>query len=237
MKPPPGVLGRYVWLWILGVAVGFFEAAVVVYLRKLYYPDGFDFPIVMASTDIALVEIARELASIVLLAAGARLAGAFFLERFAAFMILFGIWDILYYVFLKLVLGWPASLATWDVLFLIPVPWIGPVWAPVMVSLALVACGSYLYWTSDRPRRVRALDWAVEITGGLIVILSFTLQWRVVVEGKMPGDFHAAVFWAGWLLALVWFLWRERQERTRFVTESRASAAARPHDVPESRAV
>lgn len=237
MKPQPGLPGRYVWLWILGTAVGFFEAAVVVYLRKLYYPDGFSFPIVMASTDIALVEIAREFASIVLLAAGARLAGRFFLERFAAFMILFGIWDILYYVFLKLVLGWPESLATWDVLFLIPVPWIGPVWAPVMVSLALVACGSYLYWTPDQPRRVRALDWAVEITGGLIVILSFTLQWRVVVEGKMPGDFHASVFWAGWLLALAWFVWRERQERASGAAASHATTATHPHDVPESRAV
>jgi hypothetical protein len=208
-----GTLGRYVWLWILGVAMGFFEAAVVVYLRRLYYPEGFRFPIVLASIDIALVELAREAASLVLLAAAARLAGAFFLERFAAFMVLFGVWDLLYYVFLKMILDWPQSLGTWDVLFLIPVPWIGPVWAPVVVSLALVGAGSHLFWTSDRPRRVTALDWAVEITAGLIVILSFTLQWRVVVEGRMPGPFHAGVFWAGWLLALAWFLWRERQER------------------------
>src|SRR5689334_21322301 len=95
--PPPvssaagSIRGRYVWLWILGVAVGFFEAAVVVYLRRLYYPDGFRFPVVLATIDIALVEIAREVASLVLLTAGARLAGRFFLERFAAFMILFGV--------------------------------------------------------------------------------------------------------------------------------------------------
>ncbi len=87
----PGKGGRYTWLWVLGVAVGFFEAAVVVYLRRLYYPDGFRFPIVLASTDVALVEIAREAASLVLLAAAARLAGGFFLERFAAFMVVFGI--------------------------------------------------------------------------------------------------------------------------------------------------
>jgi hypothetical protein len=212
LRPQPGTRGRYVWLWILGIAMGFFEAAVVVYLRRLYYPEGFRFPVVLASIDIALVELAREAASIVLLAAAARLAGAFFLERFAAFMVLFGVWDLLYYVFLKMILDWPESLGTWDVLFLIPVPWIGPVWAPVVVSLALVGAGSYLFWTSERPRRITVLDWVVEITAGLIVILSFTLQWRVVVEGRMPGPFHAAVFWAGWLLALVWFLWREGQE-------------------------
>jgi hypothetical protein len=91
LRPQPPVLGRYVWLWVLGLAVGWFEAAVVVYLRRLYYPDGFRFPIAMAPADIALVEIAREAASLVLLAAAARLAGAFFLERFAAFMILFAI--------------------------------------------------------------------------------------------------------------------------------------------------
>lgn len=209
----PSLRGRYVWLWILGIAVGFFEAAVVVYLRKLYYPQGFRFPIVLASIDVALVELAREAASLVLLAAGARLAGTSFLQRFAAFMLLFGSWDILYYVFLKLILDWPESLATWDVLFLIPVPWIGPVWAPVVVSLALVGSGTYLFFTSDRPRRVTALDWLVEVAAGLIVIVSFTLQWRVVVEGRMPAPFHAGVFWAGWWLALVWFLWRERQER------------------------
>jgi hypothetical protein len=209
--------GRYTWLWILGVAVGWFEASVVVYLRKLYYPDGFRFPIVMAPMDVALVEIGREAASIVLLAAGARLAGAFFLERFAAFMILFGVWDIFYYVFLKLILDWPESLATWDVLFLIPLPWIGPVWAPVVVSLALIVAGSYLFWTADTPRRVTALDWIVEISAGLIVIGSFIVDWRVVIAGAMPGRFPAEVFWAGWLLAAVWFVRRELQEgRRRF---------------------
>jgi hypothetical protein len=211
----PPRLGRYLWLWILGTSIGFFEAAVVVYLRKLYYPAGFHFPVVMAPTDIALVEIARELASLVLLAAAARLAGTFFLERFAAFMVLFGIWDLFYYVFLKVILDWPETLADWDVLFLVPVPWIGPVWAPVVVSIALIVVGSYLYWTSDRPRRVNAIDWLVEISAGVIVIVSFALDWRVVVEGRMPGRFPAEVFWSGFLLALLWFIWRETQNRRR----------------------
>jgi len=223
VKPQPPFLGRYVWLWVLGLAVGWFEAAVVVYLRRLYYPDGFHFPIVMAPTDIALVEIAREAASLVLLAAAARLAGAFFLERFAAFMILFGVWDIFYYVVLKVLLGWPETLADWDVLFLIPVPWIGPVWAPVVVSVALIVVGSYLFRTAERPRRVRPLDWAVEIVGGVIVVVSFCLDWRVVIEARMPGRFAAEVFWLGFLLALGWFLWREGQERRRALPPSTTS--------------
>ncbi len=224
MRAATPILGRYVWLSILGLAVGFFEASVVVYLRRLYYPEGFRFPIVLAELDMALVEVAREAASLVLLAASARLAGRFFLERFAAFMILFGIWDIFYYVFLKLVLGWPPAWSTWDVLFLIPVPWIGPVWAPVVVSTALVVVGTYLFWTAERPRRVRPLDWLVEILAGLMVIVSFTLDCRVVMEGRMPGRFPAEIFWAGWTAALVWFLWRERQERLAAVRSDRSSA-------------
>jgi hypothetical protein len=226
MNAPPRS-GRYVWLWVLGIAVGFFEAAVVVYLRKLYYPEGFRFPIVLADIDVAFVEIGREAFSIVLLAAGARLAGTSFLQRFAAFMIVFGAWDLLYYVFLKVILGWPEGAGTWDVLFLIPLPWIGPVWAPVMVSLALVGAGTYLFFTDDRPRRIVPLDWLVESAAGLVVIVSFTLQWRVVVEGRMPGPFHAGVFWAGWLLALVWFLWRESQERARAAAVVQEEATSR----------
>jgi hypothetical protein len=212
--------GRYVWLWILGIAVGWFEASVVVYLRKLYYPGGFDFPIIITPDDVALVEVAREAFSIVLLAAAARLAGRFFLERFAAFMILFGVWDLIYYAALKLVLGWPPTLGTWDVLFLIPLPWIGPVWAPMLIAAALIGAGSYLYATAERGRKIRPLDWGIEIAAGLLVVVSFTLDWRVVIDGRLPGRFPAEIFVAGLLLGLVWFLHRERQERRRHASDS-----------------
>src|ERR1700680_5343374 len=59
----------------------------------------------------------------------------------AAFAIAFGVWDIVFYACLKLILGWPASLFTWDILFLIPVPWVCPVIAPALVSLAMIAAG------------------------------------------------------------------------------------------------
>jgi hypothetical protein len=134
------------------------------------------------------------------------------------------VWDVFYYVVLKVLLGWPESLATWDVLFLIPVPWIGPVWAPVVVSVALIAVGTHLFRTAERPRRVRPLDWAVEVAGGVIVIVSFCLDWRVVIEARMPGRFAAEIFWAGFLLALGWFLWRERQERAYAVTDASSQA-------------
>jgi hypothetical protein len=208
-----GTAGRYVWLCVLGLALGWFEGAIVVYLRELYYPDGFRFPVRIITNHVAVVEVLREAASLLLLAAAARLAGERFLERFAAFMLLFGIWDLFYYAVLKLVLGWPASLQTWDILFLIPVPWVGPVWAPVVIALSLVVGGSYLYWTSELPRPIRSRDWAVEINAGLIVIVSFVWEWRVVLEERVPEQFPAWLFWLGWSLGLAWFVARERTWR------------------------
>jgi len=205
------VAGRYVWLLLLGLAVGWFEASVVVYLRALYYPDGFRFPVKLVWDPVLRVEVLREAASLLLLAAAARLAGRTFLERFAAFMVLFGVWDLLYYVFLNLTLGWPASLTDLDILFLIPVPWVGPVWAPCLVSLALVSVGTYLYWTAEQPRRYRLTDWAVGVAAALFVIGSFVAQWRAVIEERVPQDFPVAVFAMGWLLAVGWFLRAERR--------------------------
>jgi hypothetical protein len=208
-----GGSGRYFWLLLLGLAVGWFEAAVVVYLRELYYPEGFRFPIRIVWDAVVRVEIVREAASLLLLASAARLSGRRFLERFAAFMILFGVWDLLYYAFLKLLLDWPASLLDWDVLFLIPLPWVGPVWAPCLVSLALVGVGSYLFLTADRSRAFRARDWAVTIACGLLVIASFLGEWRAVVEGRVPRDFPAELFFAGLFVGLGWFLHAERRLR------------------------
>jgi hypothetical protein len=203
--------GRYLWLWLLGVAMGWFEAAVVVYLRELYYPDGFRFPVRIVWDAVIRVEIVREAASLLMLAGAARLAGRRFLERFAAFMILFGAWDLLYYAFLKLLLDWPASLAAWDILFLIPLPWVGPVWAPCLVSCVLVGVGSYLYFTAERARAYRVGDWAVVIACGVLVIACFLAEWRAVVEGRVPRDFPAGLFFAGLSLGLGWFLYAERR--------------------------
>ncbi len=129
---------RTVWLVLYAVAMGFFEAAVVVYLRELYYPDGFRFPLVLLPDRIAWTELARELTTLIMLLAIAMIAGRDRLDRFFVFGFLFGVWDIVYYVGLWVLLGWPESLLTWDVLFLIPLPWLGPVFYPVLISLLLI---------------------------------------------------------------------------------------------------
>ena len=203
---------QYVWLCLLGLALGWFEASIVVYLRELYYPDGFRFPLVIVWDRIAFVEVVREAASILLLAAAARLAARHFLARFACFMILFGLWDLVYYAVLKVMLGWPASLWTWDILFLIPVPWTGPVWAPCVVAVVLVSAGTYLYWTADRPRAYARWDWMIEIGAGLLVIGAFVSEWRAVLDQRVPQYFPAWLFWVGVVLGVSWFIVAERRD-------------------------
>ncbi|MFN3876453.1 MAG: hypothetical protein ACK4L7_11140, partial [Flavobacteriales bacterium] len=84
-------------------------------------------------------EVWREAATLLMLLAPAALVARSALERFAWFCYGFGVWDIFYYVWLKALIGWPGSLLSPDLLFLIPVPWVGPVWAPCAVSLGLIA--------------------------------------------------------------------------------------------------
>jgi len=141
---------------IFAIAMGYLEAAVVVYLRELYYPEGFHikekvgFPFIKFGVveelkpfpqKIILTEIGREAATIVMLITLSIIAGNSIKSYIAYFLLLFGIWDIFYYVFLKIILDWPESLSTTDVFFLIPTPWIGPVWLPVLLSVIIIAVG------------------------------------------------------------------------------------------------
>src|SRR4030095_11740564 len=111
---------RLFWLAIFAVAMAYVEASVVVYLRELYYPGGFSFPIVIIPDRLALIEVGREAATIVMLSGVALLAGAGAWQRFLFFCVVFGVWDIFYYIWLLVFIGWPSSALTWDILFLIP---------------------------------------------------------------------------------------------------------------------
>src|SRR3989339_548079 len=128
----------FVLVTIFSIAMGLFEAIVVVYLRQLYYPQGFDFPLAAFPASRLSVEWLREACTIVMLAALGLMTGRNASGRFAFFILSFGIWDIVYYLGLKWLLNWPASLFTWDILFLIPVAWTGPVLAPVICSFTMI---------------------------------------------------------------------------------------------------
>src|SRR5262245_6234060 len=95
-------------LTAFSVAMGYLEAAVVIYLRRLYYPHGFDFPLVPITPDIGLIEFLREAATIIMLLGIAVIGGRNLAQRFALFIYSFAVWDIFYYVFLKIFDHWPA---------------------------------------------------------------------------------------------------------------------------------
>jgi len=76
----------------------------------------------------------REAATIVMLVVIAFLAGTTWVERGVFFLWTFAFWDLFYYLSLYILIKWPPKLSSIDVLFLIPKPWIAPVWFPVGVS-------------------------------------------------------------------------------------------------------
>lgn len=211
-----------VGLFLFGISFGYVEAAVVIYLRALYEPlrerltpgraPGDLFPLVDSGRMVSVapetkrlleVEVIREAATLIMLAAAAMLVAGERSFWLPAFSIAFGVWDISFYLFLKLWIDWPASLLTWDLLFLLPVPWASPVLAPVLVSLTIIGCGlAALY----RPVYIRPREWLGLVLGGALVILSFTWDFRYLLAGGLPHYFAWWLFLAGELLSLGTFL-------------------------------
>lgn len=188
------------------VAMAFLESAVVVYLqRALGIETGVLFPLrdPAGVGDLAAIEVGREAATLVMLAAVGWIAGRSGLERLAWTAVAFGTWDLCYYVWLWVFVGWPPSLGTWDLLFLLPVPWAGPVLAPALVSVALVGFGLAAAGRLRRGATVHAgrMQVTAGVMGGLVVILAFCWNAQLLLQGGVPTDFPWAVFGAGMALA------------------------------------
>jgi hypothetical protein len=163
------------WVGLFAIAMGFMESAVVVYLRELYYKDGFNFPLKVIPAFIGRVEFFREAGTIIMLVAIGIVAGKTRLQRFAYFVFAFAVWDIFYYIFLYVSLGWPQSLNTWDILFLIPVPWVGPVWAPCLLCALMITGAVYAIAQveSNRNFSVPPAYWWLLVSGAYVCIVSF----------------------------------------------------------------
>jgi hypothetical protein len=162
------------------------ETAVVVYLREMYYPGGFGFPLKPIGYSIAVTEIIREAATIIMLAGAGIMTGRTLTEKFGNFVYSFAIWDIFYYVFLKLLLQWPDSLLSWDLLFLIPVPWVGPVLCPVINSLSMILLALVIAYFTDlnEQAKLNIKEWSLLIIGSVIVIVSYTLDYSSYILSK-----------------------------------------------------
>ncbi|MCI0478017.1 MAG: hypothetical protein L0Y55_17375 [Anaerolineales bacterium] len=136
---------KWIVVSVFAIAMAWVESAVVVYLRTLI--DRIEphqanpLPIFGG---LANIELGREAATLVMLVSIGWLAGTTWRGRLAYAAIAFGVWDIFYYLFLVPMSGWPRSLFDWDILFLLPLPWWGPVIAPVLISILMIIGGTLI---------------------------------------------------------------------------------------------
>jgi hypothetical protein len=154
------------------IAMAWVEAASVYYLRLLvdrvnpYQPNPLPIQGVLGQ-----VELVREAATLVMLLTVGVLAGRTWHARLGYAALAFGIWDILYYVFLRVMSGWPRSLFDWDILFLLPLPWWGPVLAPVCIAALMIVWGTHASQIADESRAT-ARTWTVWSLTGLGIVLA-----------------------------------------------------------------
>lgn len=202
------------------VAFAYVEFAIVEYLRSIYYPmerGGFQFPLLtleqlqlMGQEHVRrlLFEFGREVSTLIMLAAVGILAARNRREAWAYFIIAFGVWDIFFYIWLKLFIDWPQGLMTWDLLFLVPLPWVSPVLCPVLISFAMISAGLLVLYFEEagRPLKASWASWSLIVLGGLIVIVSFCWDHQNIMAGGTPAPFNWLLFTVGFALSVVTFL-------------------------------
>jgi hypothetical protein len=196
-----------IWLFLFAISMAYVEAALVIHLRSLYYPDNplSIFPLALMSHRDLAIELAREFASMVMVLTAALLAERSLMRVFAAFVFVFGLWDTFYYVWLKVMIGWPTSWLEWDVLFLIPWPWFGPWITPVLVALLFSLWGGWILLSPARHRFTRAAM-ALFLFGILLTLVSFLLPAAALLpygeeafRGYEPVGFSWGLFLVGYL--------------------------------------
>jgi hypothetical protein len=186
------------------------ESATVVYMRRLYYSENplEVFPLKFLDSFDTVLELSREAATVVMIVTVAMLAERSSRTRsFAAFAFVFGVWDLFYYVWLKVLMGWPQFWLEWDVLFLIPSVWLGPWISPALIALLFIGWGFYtlrstasIYFTPN--------SFTVFVAGAGLGLASFLQPAMAVLMGGgmaqlsqyTPGDFWWGLFVAGYVL-------------------------------------
>jgi hypothetical protein len=166
------------WLLVVGfaIAMAWVESASVYYLRALVdriYPYQAN-PLPIRGV-LGPVELIREAATLLMLFVLGTLAGRTWLTRVGYAAIAFGVWDVFYYVFLRIMSDWPKSVFDWDILFLLPLPWWGPVLAPVSIALLMILWGTLV--TQFRHRAVVSAPplapWGLSALGTALALYVF----------------------------------------------------------------
>jgi hypothetical protein len=204
---------RWLIITIFATAMGYLESAVVFYLRTMvnrlvpYQAE----PLPKFG-GLAGPELAREFATMVMLLTIGWLAGRTWRGRIGFALLTFGIWDIAYYIFLIPLTNWPNSITDWDLLFLIPLPWWGPVWSPVSIACLMVAFGLLTTFLEQAdspiwPRRVANILCAVGIFIALYVFMADAIaavpRGQEAIRLTLPTTFNWPLFTAAWLLMFI----------------------------------
>jgi hypothetical protein len=191
---------------LFAVAMANVEAAVVAYLREVYDIEDVVRDLPREFDRLTAIELSREVATVVMLLAVGMLSGRRLQDRLGYFVFAFGAWDIAYYGWLALFEGWPTSPLDWDVLFLIPVPWWGPVLAPVMIAAVMCVGGAAAVMQVDRgiEWRMTAVNVGIAGIGVAIVLYVFMADaiaavpdGNAAVQAVRPSDFQWGLFLVG----------------------------------------
>ncbi len=201
---------------LFAVAMAFLESAVVIYLRALYGIEDLLRDISLTPDRFTSVEFGREMATLMMLALIGWIAGRRWQDRIGYAAFTFGLWDIFYYLWLFILVGWPETLLDWDLLFLIPLPWWGPVLSPILISLILIAGGGLAVLRAEMGLVLRPTIAGWFAAGGGILLALYVFMSDAL--HALPGGMGAvscvrptAFNWPLFLIALagmVFFLMR-----------------------------
>lgn len=206
---------RLWWVGIFAIAMAYLESAVVIYLRQLYGIEDLILSVPPFDAQIGAIELGRELATLVMLLAVGWIAGKKFQSRLGFSIFAFGLWDIFYYIWLRVFIGWPHTLLDPDLLFLIPLPWWGPVLAPVLIAALMVLGGTFAVISVDRGRAIhlKSVDWALFVTGNLVMLYTFMADSLSILPADAqtlnqlrPSEFNWPVYLVGFALVALFVL-------------------------------
>jgi hypothetical protein len=198
---------RWAIVVAFAIAMAWVESASVYYIRALVDRiEPYQLNPLPINDALGTVELWREAATLVMLATLGVLAGNTWRRRTGYAAIAFGAWDIFYYVFLRIMSGWPRTLLDWDILFLLPLPWWGPVLAPVSIAILMILWGTLATQADDDARDAR---WTLALgSAGIVLALAVFMidAWRALPGGReavlqvLPTTFNWPLFAVALLL-------------------------------------
>ncbi|MDK1023933.1 MAG: hypothetical protein QGD92_06840 [Gammaproteobacteria bacterium] len=190
---------------LFSITMAYIEAAIVVYLRALYEINDLLVDMPVLPDQYTPMEIGREAATLMMLIIIGWISGQRALDRFGYAIFAFGMWDIFYYVWLVVFIDWPESLFDWDLLFLIPLPWWGPVLSPLLIACLLVVGGGLVVIKAAQGESLRftLIEWSLAGVGVLLALYVFMFDALQALPGGIEAISEARPTAFNWPLFII----------------------------------